>query len=84
MRPRPSWRALHRRSSERLGHSGVAFTQQVYTQVIPGMDRSVANQAAARILGSQSSANRDGRILGRIDAESEPKKNWDNVPGQRW
>ena len=62
--------------SERLGHSSVAFTQQVYTQVIPGMDRSVANQAAALILGSQSSANRDGRILGRIEAaESRQSRN---------
>ena len=62
--------------SERLGHSSVAFTQQVYTQVIPGMDRSVAKQVAALILGSQSSANRDGRIWVAWEAETERKQNW--------
>ena len=36
--------------SERLGHASVAFTQQVYMHVIPGMDEEGA-QLAAAILG---------------------------------
>jgi hypothetical protein len=38
--------------SERLGHSSVAFTQQVYMHVIPGMDAEGARLAAAAILGT--------------------------------
>ena len=35
--------------SERLGHASVAFTQQVYMHVIPGMDEEGAQLAAAAI-----------------------------------
>jgi integrase len=38
--------------SERLGHASVAFTQQVYMHVIPGMDAEGARLAAAAILGT--------------------------------
>jgi integrase len=37
--------------SERLAHASVAFTQQVYMHVIPGMDADGARLAAAAILG---------------------------------
>jgi integrase len=45
--------------SERLGHSSVAFTQQVYMHVIPGMDAEGARLAAA-ILGTMSGPNSPG------------------------
>ncbi len=38
--------------SERLGHASVAFTQQVYMHVIPGMDAEGAQLAAAAIFGT--------------------------------
>ncbi|MCA1708608.1 MAG: hypothetical protein LC808_37140 [Actinobacteria bacterium] len=38
--------------SERLGHASVAFTQQVYMHVIPGMDEEGAQLAAAAIFGT--------------------------------
>lgn len=39
--------------SERLGHSSVAFTQDTYMHVIPGMDELGAQIAASAILGPQ-------------------------------
>ena len=36
--------------SERLGHSASAFTMDIYTHVIPGMDEAAANTVAALIL----------------------------------
>jgi integrase len=36
--------------SERLGHATAAFTLQVYSQVIPGMDEAAATSVAALIL----------------------------------
>jgi hypothetical protein len=46
--------------SERLGHSSVAFTQQVYMHVIPGMDTGGARLAATAILGTVSGPNSPG------------------------
>ncbi|MDQ3760522.1 MAG: site-specific integrase [Actinomycetota bacterium] len=46
--------------SERLGHSSVAFPQQVYMHVIPGMDAEGAQLAAAAILGTVSGPNSPG------------------------
>jgi integrase len=46
--------------SERLGHSSVAFTQQVYMHVIPGMDAEGARLAATAILGTMSGPNSPG------------------------
>ena len=43
--------------SERLGPSSVAFTQQVYRHVIPGMDAEGARLAATAILGTVSGSN---------------------------
>ncbi|MDT7699622.1 MAG: hypothetical protein QOJ30_1947 [Pseudonocardiales bacterium] len=37
--------------SERLGHSSVSFTQDIYMHVIPGMDEHAAQVAATAILG---------------------------------
>jgi hypothetical protein len=39
--------------SERLGHASVAFTQDTYMHVIPGMDEHGAQVAAAAIFGLQ-------------------------------
>jgi hypothetical protein len=46
--------------SERLGHSSVAFAQQVYMHVIPGMDAEDAWLAATAILGTVSGPNSPG------------------------
>jgi integrase len=46
--------------SERLGHSTAAFTMQVYTHVIPGMDQTAADAVAALILGTRPSVRRQG------------------------
>jgi integrase len=52
--------------SERLGHATAAFTLQVYTHVIPGMDQDAADQIAALILGGNSGiSNPDVRDLVR-------------------
>jgi integrase len=40
--------------SERLGHSSIAFTQQAYMHVIPGMNAEGARLEAADILGTVS------------------------------
>ncbi|MCW2718627.1 MAG: integrase family protein [Pseudonocardia sp.] len=37
--------------SDRLGHSSVSFTQDIYMHVIPGMDEHAAQVAATAILG---------------------------------
>jgi integrase len=37
--------------SERLGHSSVAFTMDVYQHVLPGMQQEAANAVAAAIFG---------------------------------
>lgn len=43
--------------SERLGHSSVAFTQDTYMHVIPGMDEHGARVAALAILGPPEAAS---------------------------
>jgi len=47
--------------SERLGHSSVAFTQDTYMHVIPGMDEHGARVAAAAILGPPETGS-DGTV----------------------
>ncbi|MDT7709637.1 MAG: hypothetical protein QOG20_5244 [Pseudonocardiales bacterium] len=37
--------------SDRLGHSSVSFTQDLYMHVIPGMDEHAAQVAATTIRG---------------------------------
>jgi hypothetical protein len=49
--------------SERLGHASVAFTQQVYMHVIPGMDEEGARLADDAIFGT---------VPGRIPADDAP------------
>ena len=68
--------------SERLGHASVAFTLQTYTHLVPGMDRSAAEATAALILRGEAHAPSDGRILGRIEGESETKENWPGTKSQ--
>lgn len=46
--------------SERLGHSSVAFTQQVYMHVIPGMDAEGARLATTAIPRTMSTPNPPG------------------------
>jgi hypothetical protein len=43
--------------SERLGHATVAFTLQVYSHVIPGMDEQAAGAVAALIFGPEGSVS---------------------------
>jgi len=38
--------------SDRLGHASSAFTLQVYSHVIPGMDEAAASSVAALILNA--------------------------------
>ena len=37
--------------SERLGHATVAFTLVVYSHVVPGMQKQLAEQLGAMVLG---------------------------------
>ena len=37
--------------SERLGHATVAFTLDVYSHVVPGMQKQLAEQLGAMVLG---------------------------------
>jgi hypothetical protein len=57
--------------SERLGHASVALTLQVYSHVLPGMDRDAADTVAALILGGDSeSRERDAHRSAHIGAET--------------
>jgi uncharacterized membrane protein len=57
--------------SERLGHSTAAFTLQVYSHVIPGMDEHAANTVAGLILaGPVPSVEGFARKSARIEAET--------------
>jgi integrase len=40
--------------SERLGHASVAFTMDVYSHVLPGMQEDAAERIAGLIFGGQS------------------------------
>jgi len=44
--------------SERLGHANVAFTLQVYSHVLPGMDAEAANIVADLIMDERQSAHK--------------------------
>jgi integrase len=74
--------------SERLGHASVAFTLQVYSHVIPGMDAQAADQIAALILGrardhnGSTSAPISAPIAGSDDPSDESDQG--KSPGQRW
>ena len=62
--------------SERLGHSTAAFTLQVYSHVIPGMDEHAANTVAGLILAGpvpsvEGLARRSARIEAETPLESE-------------
>jgi integrase len=59
--------------SERLGHSSVAFTQQVYMHVIPGMDAEGARLAATAILGPVSGpiSPSDAAVTNSVTAGSD-------------
>lgn len=39
--------------SERLGHASVAFTLEVYSHVVPGMQAEAAERVAGLIFGSR-------------------------------
>ncbi len=43
--------------SERLGHANVAFTLQMYSHVLPGMDAEAANIVADLIMDERQSAH---------------------------
>jgi hypothetical protein len=55
--------------SERLGHATVAFTLQVYSHVIPGMDEQAAGAVAALIFGPEGSVSEaDAPCQGSVPA----------------
>jgi hypothetical protein len=39
--------------SDRLGHATVAFTLDVYTHAVPGLDAEAASKVAGLIFGSE-------------------------------
>lgn len=52
--------------SERLGHATAAFTLQVYSHVIPGMDEEAATSVAALMLSAgDTEPHANGRTFGR-------------------
>ena len=71
--------------SERLGHATAAFTLQVYTHVIPGMDQQAATTVADLILGQIEEAQPDGPESGPDQAQTPLEKEADlgESPGQR-
>jgi hypothetical protein len=65
--------------SERLGHATSAFTLQVYSHVIPGMDEAAASSVAALILTAGNDvgsgvSDTNGRISGRRNVEPQAEK----------
>ena len=42
--------------SERLGHATIAVTMDIYSHVLPGLDREAADTVAQLILGASSAA----------------------------
>jgi hypothetical protein len=43
--------------SERLGHATIAVTMDIYSHVLPGLDREAADAVARLILGGGSSVS---------------------------
>jgi len=68
--------------SERLGHASSAFTLQIYSHVIPGMDEAAASSVAALILNAgddvgtlvEDVSDANGRTSGRQGSGSGSKK----------
>ena len=71
--------------SERLGHATAAFTLQVYTHVIPGMDQQAATTVADLILGQIEEAQVDGPESGPVQGQTplENEADLGKSPGQR-
>ena len=72
--------------SERLGHATAAFTLQVYSHVIPGMDEEAATSVAALILSAKDSAPRanDAHLDARAVEQGRKNADLGESPGQRW
>ncbi|MFD6353225.1 tyrosine-type recombinase/integrase [Nocardia tengchongensis] len=49
--------------SERIGHASVAFTLDVYSHVLPGVDRDAAEQMAALMLGDLDGEDDSGELV---------------------
>ena len=58
--------------SERLGHGSVAFTQDTYMHVIPGMDEHGAQVAASAILGGTEQGRYSGVTIGVTTEAGSP------------
>jgi integrase len=43
---------------ERLGHSGIAVTMDIYSHVLPGMQKDAASLLALRLVGSDTAISR--------------------------
>jgi integrase len=77
--------------SERLGHATAAFTLQVYSHVIPGMDQTAATTVADLIIGDALDAQEPpGTTVGpesgpdHPDPGAQKKTDLGDSPGQRW
>jgi integrase len=73
--------------SERLGHATVAFTLQVYSHVIPGMDQQAANTVADLILGAPralQTAHVHGSVHEPTQTGCPNAADLGESPGQRW
>ncbi len=73
--------------SERLGHATVAFTLQVYSHVLPGMDQQAANTVAALIWDAgRTRENPDVLTSVLTEGQTDPLNDADlgESPGQRW
>lgn len=57
--------------SERLGHANVAFTLQVYSHVLPGMDADAADIVADLIMGDKESVRKSVRTAEQTLPETE-------------
>lgn len=57
--------------SERLGHATAAFTLQVYSHVIPGMDQAAADSVASLILSASKANVRDSVRDGSEQAQKK-------------
>ncbi len=71
--------------SERLGHSTAAFTLQVYSHVIPGMDEQAAGAVAALIFGPEGPVSEADAPESAPDQEQTPLENDTDLgksPGQ--
>ena len=65
--------------SERLGHSNVAFTMNVYQHVLPGMQAAAADTFSLLLRNERNKAKPDDPPTGNVDGEAEEDDGDDGV-----